>query len=281
MGTICAGQGVITIANPNKSRHSLSHKLEMGSPTFIEPCESFYSDYTLNATPLSISTVSEVWKCLKISNKKKRSVKIIPKSSLPSFIISEQKVQNSFEKLKKIRSRNLIKLYKVYESRDSYFAVTELMECGSLAEVVEECQFDEWKIGKIVRQILGVVGSFEDLGLKLYDLRPENLFLSDFDRVEVKVNAFNVRNVLKDGFGNSCFSCPEAGVGRVNEKNIVWSIGMIALYLANGKEVGEINEALKAFGPEGKDFIQKTLIKDANDRINIKQALNHPWIVNN
>lgn len=281
MGTICAGQGVITIANPSKSRHSLSHKLEMGSPTFIELCESFYTFYTLNATPLSISPASEVWKCLKISNRKKRSVKIIPKSSLPSFIISEQKVQNTFEKLKKVRGKNLIKLYKVYESRDSYFAVTELVEGGSLADAVEEGWVDERKVVKIVRQVLNVVGMFEEGGVKLYDLKPENVFVNDLDRADVKVNAFSVRNVLKDGFGNSCFSCPEAGVGRVKEKNIVWSVGMIALFLITGKEGVDVEGELRGVGLDGKDFLQKTINKDADGRISIKQALSHPWIVNN
>jgi len=37
----------------------------------------------------------------------------------------------------------------------------------------------------------------------------------------------------------------------------------------------------KVISDEGKDFIKKLLVKDPEDRMTAKQALMHPWIVNN
>lgn len=281
MGTICAGQGVISLSNPTKSSYNLSLKLEIGSPTCIEPCESFYSYYTLNATPLDISPTSEVWTCVKISNKKKRSVKIIPKSSLPSYIILEQKVQNTFENLKKVKFKFLIKLYKVYESRDYYYVVTEYIPHGSLADMIEEFELDERKVVKIVRQLLDSASLLGNFGVWMYDLRPENLFLAEVCKLDVKLNAFTLRNILKDGFENSCFSFPVPGICRVNEKNIVWSIGMIAVYLITGKEMQDLDRQLEDMELDTKDFIKETLNKNPNLRVSIKEALDHAWILNN
>ena len=281
MGTICASQGVITISNPTKSRYTLSHKLEMGSPTCIEPCESFYSYYTLNAAPLEISPASELWICVKISNKKKRLVKIIPKSSLPSYIISEQKVQKTFEKFKKVKSKFFLKLYKVYENRDGYYVVIEYLPNGSLDDMIEEFEINERKVVGIVTQLLNIGNLLDDLGAKLYDLTPKKLFLFEGSRFEVKFNTFSVRNILKEGLENSCFRCPEAGIKKMNEKNVVWSIGMITSYLITSKEIQELDRQLEDMEEDTKDFIKRTLNKDPNLRISIKNALNHPWILNN
>lgn len=304
MGSICAGQGVISILDHQKSRSSMSHKLEMdlerfadtplhrqemGSPVFFDTRDSFYSEYKLHANPIGYGEHGEVWLCNKKQGNKLRAVKMINKSSLPSLVIEDQMIHKEIEKLKRIKSNSYIKFYKVYEKRNGYYVVMEYVQGGDLSDIFESRKkFSEPEAAKILFQVILAVTRLHQNQVKFNHIKPENILFSNPENLTVKFNPLNMLSIVRDPPNDlSCFS-PEALLGKLSEKSDVWSIGVIMFYLVTGilpsKDsvflYEKVPSKMLAFlSQKGKNLMDGLLMKDPNARISLKDALNHGWIL--
>ncbi len=128
---------------------------------------------------------------------------------------------------------------------------------------------------------------------KLYDL---NITIKLMDYRLVKF--LNTNEKIKEPYGTVGYLSPEMLSDQLYDKKIdEWSIGIITHLLLCGKlpfsdEYSEkeiarqtIHEKINFEQPkwekiskEAKDFVNKLLIKDPNKRMDIKNALIHPWI---
>lgn len=108
---------------------------------------------------------------------------------------------------------------------------------------------------------------------------------------------FGPGETCNEPYGTLCYVAPEILMQLPQDKAVdCWSFGII-IYLmlgrhlpfdsTNDEEIGrktiykEINfnhPVWSTVSEEGKDLISKLLIKNRKDRINIKDALDHPWI---
>lgn len=200
MGSICTAQGELTILNTKKAKDCLSHKLDISSPIFSEPSDSFYSDYQLYVKPLDLGLYSEVTLCTKQVNKKQRTVKIISKSCLPAIIIDQKLIHNVVGAIKGLRNKDLVKVYKVYENKDSFYVVFEYFKDGSLRDWVDEEGVSEENVKKIVKNVIKVTLWLDKIGFSQYELRPDNIFVMDSKDFSVKINLLTVRFLLQDKF---------------------------------------------------------------------------------
>ena len=201
MGSICSSQGVITLASTSKARECMSHKLELGSPIFSEPSDNFYMDYQLHVESLDIGVYSEVSLCTKISNKKQRVVKIVSKSCLPVVLIEQKLIHRVVERLKRMNNYNGIAKYsRAYENKDSFYIVYEYFDEGSLNEWVESVKITEEAVERVMKQVIDTVMWLEEIGFYQYELKPENIFISDPKTLTTKVNLFTLRCLLNDKY---------------------------------------------------------------------------------
>lgn len=288
MGSICAGQGMISINDPTKSKSNLSHKLDMLPITHRNSLDLFYSDYKLHANPIGYGDHGEVWLCNKQTNNKLRAVKIVSKSILPSLVIEENQIPKAVEKIKKCRNNSTVKIYKVYDSRNGYFIITEYVPEGDLHDLLEvHCLMTEPEAAKIIFQLLLAVSQLQDSGIRFNNLKPENVLVSDAQNLIVKLNPLNLFGVIRDEVDDA-FICPEIFSGKYCDKSDSWSMGLIMYYLLSGSLPLKSEHAFQISSLTG-SFVSSVSSKalnlmtgllqiDTNSRISIKDALCHSWI---
>lgn len=128
---------------------------------------------------------------------------------------------------------------------------------------------------------------------------------SDDEDAEIKLvdfgltKTFGTGETCKEPYGTLCYVAPEILMQKSYDKSVdCWSLGII-IYMMLGrhlpfdstddKEIGQKTILQKinfqhhiwsSVSEESKDLILKLLVKDPKMRINIKDVLEHKWIVN-
>lgn len=181
-----------------------------------------------------------------------------------------------------------------------------------LKTLLKRATFSETSLNYFVKQILEGLSYIHRCKIVHMDIKPDNILIDglletkiiDFS-VSCPYSKFNSEDLVKFPFvGTPKFMAPEV-VNRTHmrikeaEKIDIYSLGVTIYYLFYGKypyKLYEVksdnydgiaknlkNEKLE-FSKDKKcselleDFLKKTLEKDHTKRLNIKQALNHPWI---
>ena len=101
---------------------------------------------------------------------------------------------------------------------------------------------------------------------------------------------------MGNSVGTACYIAPEVLEGKYDQACDIWSVGTIAYILLcgyppfNGESDHDIFEAIKkghfdfakpawsSKSDEAKDFIKCLMRIDPSRRLNVNEALNHPWI---
>lgn len=158
---------------------------------------------------------------------------------------------------------------------------------------------------EFMKQILGGLGFMHSKSIAHFDLKPENIMLSDkvSPNPIIKLIDFGLAHRFHHGeeyrstSGTPQYIAPEViNCEPLSTAADMWSIGVITFILLSGLSPfqGETNEeTLKniiAMNYEfdahyfsmtssmAKDFIEKLLVKNPNERMTAEECLLHPWI---
>lgn len=108
-------------------------------------------------------------------------------------------LQNEIEILMHIDHPNIVKLSEVFEDKDHYYLVMELMTGGELFDtLVTRQQFTEREVSDIIRPIIDAINYCHQLSIIHRDIKPENLLFSSKDphsRV-IKVSDFGLARFI-------------------------------------------------------------------------------------
>ena len=104
---------------------------------------------------------------------------------------------------------------------------------------------------------------------------------------------------MHDKIGSAWYVAPEVLAKKYDKRCDLWSVGVVTFVLLSGNlpfcgnSRTTLNERIRsadyAFnGPNwqnsishnAKDFIRKLLVLNANERMSLEEAINHPWICN-
>ena len=234
------------------------------------------------------------------------------KEKVYSRIIQEMNIS------KKLHNKNIMETYAHVKIDDDYnFCVLEYGKNGDLEyflkHLLKRSLISETAINYFSKQILeGLEYLHRQCKIVHMDIKPGNILIdsnlcakiADFS-VSCSYGNFEPDNIVKFPFvGTGKFMPPEI-IAKNNmkikdsEKIDIYSLGVSLYYLfygihpyklyeVKGKEYNNILDKIKneklEFPKERKissffkDFLVKTLEKDFNKRISIKEALNHPWI---
>lgn len=208
--------------------------------------------------------------------------------------------------MKKLDHPNILKLYEFFQDEKRYFLVTELCSGGELFDkIAEEQYFSEQDAARIIRQILSSVNYCHQRKIVHRDLKPENILMSrDADDPKITIIDFGTSGYFEPNkkmngkFGTPYYIAPEVLSNKYDEKCDLWSIGVILYILLcgyppfNGQTDEHIIRAVKQgkyrtdesewemVSEEAIDLVNRLLTMNPNKRINAKDALQHPWIVN-
>mgnify|MGYP000881970376 CR=1 FL=1 len=239
-----------------------------------------------------------------------RALKIIKKKTI-NLQDGDKEFLKEIEVLSQIEHPNIIKIFEYFEVDDSYFLIVELAKGYELMDaIIELDKFTEKQAIFIMEQLFSCVSYMHSKGILHRDLKLENIMTETKSLREISIKLIDFGSAyciskndyskkLKLKIGSPYYIAPEVINGNYDHRCDNWSMGVILYILLTGEPpfFGETNaetfELIKKgvynttkkqwvqLSKNAKDLISKFLILDPNKRINLQQALKHPWITEN
>ncbi|KAG7457885.1 hypothetical protein MATL_G00232020 [Megalops atlanticus] len=220
--------------------------------------------------------------------------------------LERKNVEREVEILQALQHGNIMALRDVFENRAEVVLIVELISGGELFDFIAAKEsLTESEAIEFIEQILQGVGYMHSKNIAHFDLKPENIMLSDKDSLlpDIKIIDFGLAQCLTQGeeyrsmCGTPQYIAPEViNYTPLSVATDMWSIGVITYILLSGMSPfqGDTNEEtlrnivemnyefddrhFKQTTAMAKDFIQKLLVKEQSERMTAEECLLHPWI---
>jgi calcium/calmodulin-dependent protein kinase I len=277
-------------------------------PNFVntEPIENFYTI----GREIGRGGFSIVKEVLDKRTGEKRAVKVIDKwkqfenESVAGQRRALDKLWREINIMRQVKHPNILQLFEVFDSRQYIYIVIEFVSGGELFEqIVDSNGLPENRAAPIIKQISHAVQYLHSLNIVHRDVKPENILLTDDDKVQAKLadfglaNVFGVGSMLETTCGSAEYVAPEVLLCRPYDQAVdLWSIGVTTYIVLSGnfpfygKEERDLFDKILRVdysfsgsewddvSEEAKDFISKLLVLDPKKRLTTEQCLNHPWL---
>jgi len=230
----------------------------------------------------------------------KVAIKVIDKKKAKEDAYVSKNMRREGKLLQMIIHPNIIQLYELMETENSYYLVTELCEGGDLMDYICARKYlSEVCTRKFIRQIISAVDYLHRIGILHRDLKIENLLLDK--NLNIKLIDFGLSNYTKSELcitqcGSPAYAAPELlAHKKYGSKVDVWSIGvnMYAMLtgnlpftvepfniksLYNKMMKNEMNAIPEHLSKTGEELLRKLLNPDPLKRISLKEAMEHAWL---
>jgi tRNA A-37 threonylcarbamoyl transferase component Bud32 len=165
------------------------------------------------------------------------AVKAISKSELMTSPYSLDSLTQEINTMRKMKSRRILKLRRVYETSDRVYLITDFFKGGDLlTRINKRKNFTEKNAALIITGILTAVKELHDSGIMHRDLKLDNILLHDeASDIDFTISDFGLAANISHNDGLICGSpgyiAPEMLRSQeYNEKVDIFSIGVI-LYI--------------------------------------------------
>ncbi|XP_068455168.1 death-associated protein kinase 2 [Clinocottus analis] len=208
--------------------------------------------------------------------------------------------------LQAVQHPNIVTLKDVFESQAEVVIILELVSGGELFDfIAEKVNLLESEAIKFMTQILQGLAFMHSKNISHFDLKPENIMLSDKAAAQPNIKLidfglahhFHQGEEYKSTSGTPQYIAPEV----INSEPLstaadMWSIAVVTYILLSGlspfqgetdeETLRNINLMNYTFPAEyfsmtssmAKDFIQKLLLKIPSERMTAEECLLHNWI---
>jgi len=234
----------------------------------------------------------------------KVAIKIMSKKKMEDSDL--ELVRTEIEILKICQHPNIIQLYDVFENINYFYIIMEYCEGGDLFSYLEKRNFrlPENKAAKFMHKMCAAVYYIHSYGIVHRDLKPENILMTSNDEnADLRILDFGLSKIIgpnektKEPYGTLSYVAPEVLLDYPYGKEVdLWSLGVITYLMLSGslpfddkkseEEIARktVNEEppykgkiWKTISNEAKDFVKRLLQKNPEERMNIKEALEHDW----
>ncbi|XP_013883299.1 death-associated protein kinase 2 [Austrofundulus limnaeus] len=230
----------------------------------------------------------------------------IRKSACSRLGLERSSVEREVEILQALKHPNIVNLKDVFESRSEVVLILEFVSGGELFDFIAQKEnLLESEAIQFIKQILEGLRFMHSNNIAHFDLKPENIMLSDkvSPRPIIKLIDFGLAYHFSPGeeyrstSGTPQYIAPEViNCEPLSTATDMWSIGVITYILLSGLSPfqGDTDEetlknilALKyefdkhyfsTTSAMAKDFILKLLVNNSNERMTAEECLLHPWI---
>ncbi|KAI3388132.1 hypothetical protein SNEBB_001192 [Seison nebaliae] len=228
------------------------------------------------------------------------AIKVIDKRKAKEDPYVSKNMRREGKLLQLVKHDNIVQLYELMETENSYYLVMELCDGGDLMDFIcAKKHLDEKLTQKFIKQIMSAINYLHLIGILHRDLKIENLLLDKHNNI--KLIDFGLSNLIKKGecitqCGSPAYAAPELLAHKKYDHKVdVWSIGvnMYAMLTGNlpytvepfniktlyNKMIkGEINKLPENLSKNGIDLLMKLLTADPVKRITLIEAMKHHWI---
>ncbi|XP_005092768.1 serine/threonine-protein kinase H1 homolog [Aplysia californica] len=209
--------------------------------------------------------------------------------------------------LRRVKHIYIIQLVEVFEAPEKVYMVMELATGGELFDrIIAKGSFTERDATRVLTMVLDGVKYLHELGITHRDLKPENLlYYHPGHDSKIMITDFGLSAMLKgpDNYMRTTCGTPEYIAPEILARKPytcqvdLWAIGVITYILLSGTmpfddenrtrlyrmiikaKYSYAGEHWKDVSGLAKDFIDKTLVLDPNDRLTASQACKHPWLL--
>ncbi|XP_018411277.1 PREDICTED: serine/threonine-protein kinase H2 [Nanorana parkeri] len=210
--------------------------------------------------------------------------------------------------LRRVSHHNIIQLIEVFEAHDRVYMVMELATGGELFDrIIAKGSFTERDATKVLQMVLDGINYLHGLGITHRDLKPENLLyyhpgadskilVTDFGLANAgngKCGDWSMRTIC----GTPEYIAPEIILRKPYSNAVdMWALGVITYILLSGSMPFEdenrtrlyrliikgkysyLGDPWPSVSNLAKDFVDRLLNVDSNDRLTARDAIQHPWI---
>ncbi|CAF4536552.1 unnamed protein product [Rotaria sp. Silwood1] len=214
-------------------------------------------------------------------------------------------VRHEMEVMMDLHHPKLLHLHDAFEEENEMAMVTEFVAGGELFDRIADPNYKmtEAEAIKYMRQICQGLEHMHENNIVHLDLKPENILCETKNSTNVKICDFGLatkldpNDIVKVSAATVEFAAPEIvehdSVGFYTD---MWAAGVLSYVLLSGlspfgghdddETTANIRkcdlrfptEIFGGISDEGKDFIQKLLLKDRHARMTVHDALDHPWL---
>ncbi|RNA07318.1 Twitchin [Brachionus plicatilis] len=231
------------------------------------------------------------------------------RSFAAKFILTPSNVEKSTvrkecEIMNHLIHPKLLNLHDIFDEGDEMVLITEFLSGGELFEKIADPNYKmtEPEAKKYIRQILEGLQHMHDNNIVHLDIKPENIIFETKNSPSVKLVDFGLAckldpdEIVKISSGTVEFAAPEiVEHDSVGFSTDMWAVGVLTYVIGlspfGGADDEQTAENIKrceikfpsdAFGgisENGTDFIRKLLVKNKAGRLNVYEALEHPWLM--
>jgi serine/threonine protein kinase len=222
------------------------------------------------------------------------------------------RIYNEIKCLKKLKHKNIARLYQVFETDTVIYLVLEYCQGGELFDyIVKKSRLSESESAQILFDLMRVLDFIHINGFAHRDLKPENVLFDERHQIKLidfglaaNCSADNMANnknqaplgQLSTCCGSITYAAPEVIAGGVYSGTAVdvWSAGvmMYALLIGqlpfNDNSISKLYQKIQAgiqelpdyLSQDACDLLRKMLTVNPRYRITVRDVLSHPWLRN-
>ena len=250
----------------------------------------------LVAETLGEGAFGKVKKGTHIPTNEKVAIKILNKQRIAQMSGDISKIQKEIYILKKLKHKNIVQLYEIFESKSNLFLVIEFCSNGELFDYIsKKRRLSEQNANRLFQNLIDGVEYLHINNIVHRDLKPENLLLDE--KINLKLSDFGLSTQYKGLISTPCgtpsYAPPEMlkGDNYSGIKSDIWSCGVILFAMLCGYlPIAESREEIilemiltreinipDFVSPKAKDLIKRMLTVDPNERIELKDLKSHSW----
>ena len=245
---------------------------------------------------------AKVYRAIHIPTKETVAIKIINKEELFQEDINRKRLLLEISSLKKVKHKNIIKLYEIMETPETIYLVMEYCNNGELFDfIVDKKNLDEKQACTFFQEVIDALTYLHSVNIVHRDVKPENILLNTINRkIRCKLIDFGISRTFENNelmmetpCGTVTYAPPEMHKGEKYNGILaeVWSLGvllytMICGYLPFVEEDEETTirnilngcyELPEELSPELKDLMKHLLDINSNTRYSLEKIKEHPW----
>lgn len=249
--------------------------------------------------PLGRGRFGQVWLTKEKESDCIVALKIIPKKEINSLELAKQ-LRREIEIHTNLKHKNILRMYGYFHDQKNVYLILEYAGKGEVYSLLEQNgKFNEKMAANFIYQVTNALIYMQSENIIHRDIKPENLLLGCDNQIKISDFGWAVKN--RDGrrltyCGTPQYLAPEMYEKTLHDSTVdIWCLGILCYEFLVGEtpfdfknkttaETYQIVKNLKFQLPdflslEAKDFIRRVLRADPKERMQLKDVLNHFWIV--